>query len=219
MGKKFKLLSAVMIIVIAASALSACGSGPVQDKIPDGGEQSGSTDQLNGGAQTGDGSAVQSRQTVEFSVEGETVTEEYAVYNSDILSIAYDDKSLAADKPEPGDDEIIKFESSGAPDIDIEVTAAKTGDYKTAAGYSLKAESRDDDIIQISDIEEVSVNGYDCCYFSVSENDSVHEYYFIDYSGSAAGIRYVVFEAEFSMEAADGWVPRSKAMVNTITFK
>lgn len=220
MRKKFKLLSAVMIIIIAASALSACGSQPHQQgKNPDGSLQTDDTAQFDAGIQSGDSSQSQKKQTVEFTVEGETVIGEYAVFDSDILSIAYDDKSLAIEKSKPGDSEIVKFESTGAADIDIEVTASGTGDYKTAADYSAKAESLDDDVVQISDIEEVSLNGYDCCYFSVFEGDSFHEYYFINYSGSAAGIKYVVFEAEFNTEAADGWSPRTAAMVNTIRFK
>ena len=208
MKKSFKLLSVILILLLAVSALSACGSRSVQQSGKDA-----------GGSQTGDTGLSPARQTVEFSVEGETTTEEYAVFDSSILSIAYDDKTLSVDMPDTDDSEIVKFESGGMTDIDIELTAQNTGDYKTAAEYARTAESKDNDVIQLSGLEDVAVNGYSGCYFSVSENDSFHEYYFIEYSGSNADIKYVVFEAEFNPEAVEGWVPRTGAMVNTINFK
>ena len=211
--KKNKLLSLIIVFALAVSMLAACGQPPAP--APDDNPAKDQTEQTQLPAGQGD------RQTVSFIVNGQMVEEDYCVFDSEILTVAYDDKVLYAEKIDFDDREIASFESADPLDLEIKIYAGLMGDYVSAAEREFTDEIRDDDVLLHSDhVSDMDVNGNKAKYFTVSDEDSCSEYYFIEYTGSAAsGIKYVVFEANYGKGFTTEWSPRIYTMSKTITFK
>ena len=211
--KKNKLLSLLLVCALAVSMLAACGQPPAP--APDDNPAKNTAEQNQLPAGQGD------RQAVSFIVNGQLIEDDYCVFDSEILTVAYDDKVLYAERPEFDDKEIANFESADPLDLEIKIYAGLMGDYVSAAEREFTDEIRDDDVLLHSDhVSDMDVNGNKAKYFTVSDEDSCSEYYFIEYTGSAAsGIKYVVFEANYGKGFTTEWSPRIYTMSKTITFK
>ena len=211
--KKNKLLSLIIVFALAVSMLAACGQPPAP--APDDDPANVTPEQTLLPAAQGD------RQAVSFIVNGQLIEDDYCVFDSEILTVAYDDKVLYAERPEFDDKEIANFESADPLDLEIKIYAGLMGDYVSAAEREFTDEIRDDDVLLHSDhVSDMDVNGNKAKYFTVSDEDSCSEYYFIEYTGSAAsGIKYVVFEANYGKGFTTEWSPRIYTMSKTITFK
>ena len=211
--KKNKLLSLILIFALTVSMLAACGQPPAP--APDDKPVKDTAEQTQLPAGQGD------RQAVSFIVNGQLVEEDHCVLDSEVLTVAYDDKVLYAERPEFDDKEIASFESADPLDLEIKIYAGLMGDYASAAEREFKDEIRDDDTFLHSDhVSDMDINGNKAKYFTVSDEDSCSEYYFIEYTGTAAsGVKYVVFEANYAKGFTTEWSPRLYAMAKTIIFK
>lgn len=211
--KKTKLLSLVLVFALAVSVITACGNTTIQPK--NGSHSSATAEEAK------QPSGQPGRQTVSFIVSGQPYEEDYCVFDSDILSIAYDDKVLHPERPDMDDKEIVKFESTDPLDLDIEIYASSFGNYASAAEKKFEEESRDDDTVSISSqSSDVDINGYKAKYFTVLDDESCCEYYYIEYTGTVSSdIKYVVIESEYNKSFELDWNPRIYSMARTIVFK
>lgn len=215
--RKTKLLSLFLIFALAVSMLAACGQPPVPapDDTPNDTPPQTGADQPQLPAGQGD------RQAVSFIVNGQQMEEDYCVLDTEILTVAYDDKVLYAERPDFDDREIATLESADPLDLDVEIYAGILGDYISAAERELADEIKDDDVrLHSEQASDIDVNGNNAKYFTVSDEDSCSEYYFIEYTGTVSpNVKYVVFKANYEKGFTTDWSPRLYAMAKTITFK